>query len=1057
MIKKLIKRVVALLMLLSIFISSISSISVASVEISKAKLQDKGVIPMHLQFWSPKLKQWAYIVSSYVVYTENGKDYPAYCLNHELPGIGQEEGEYDSYSVDVSKVIDNVKVWRVIINGYPYKTPSQLGVSNKYDAFLATKQAVYCILYNYNPETRFRSKAQGADSRGDAIRTAIIKLVDIGRNGKQTPYTDGISAKKVGGLTKEGNYYSQEYKIDCGVTASEYTITPTSGMPSGAIITNTSGSKKTTFKGTENFRIKIPVSSLNKNKDVKIKFSIQGKAQTYPVFYGKTRISGTQNFALTFDPLGDVTGSGNLEFKTNNGRIQINKTDDETKAPISGVTFQLTNKDGTVISNATTNEKGVATFSSLYPGDYKLKEVSTDKNYVLNNKEFDVNVKYNETTTKNITNSRKKGNLKIFKVDKDNHKITLSGVKFDLYSEEFKKVVGTYTTDKNGEIQINNLRIGKYKLIEKSTGKWYNLAKDTEIKVEWNNETKTTIENELKKGKVKVIKVDLDNKEVKLKDVEFQVKDQNGNVLENIKTNEKGEATTKDYPIRDYEKLTITETKTGKWYKLNDKPQTVTLKENEITNITFTNEKKKGQIKVIKVDLDNKEVKIPDVEFKVYDEKGNIVDTLKTDKNGEATSKRLPIDQEYKVQETKTGKWYVLNETPQKVTLKEDEITNMTFTNEKKKGQIRVIKVDMDNKEVKIPDVEFKVYDEKGNVVDTLKTDKNGEATTKRLPIDQKYTLQETKTLENYVLNDEVKTVVLKEDQITNITFENEKIKGQIQITKVSSNDNSLTGDKKGIPLEGAIFEVYNSDDELVDTLTTDSEGKAISKILVIGEYYLKEIDSGSPYYLINSNIFKAEIKENKEIVNLDIEDDSVDIEVEVEKKGFIETQSKDNIYYNFKNIKNKSNVSIDNFTWQDTLPTQALRADRIYTGTWNEDLEYSIWYKTNKNNYKMLKDGLSTQTNNEVSFKDVKLKKGEFITEYEFRFGKVKAGFSEIEAPILYCDMLEGLENGFIFTNYTKVSGNYEDKYVEDTDKWTTVTYGKEIEITQKLPKTGC
>ena len=52
---------------------------------------------------------------------------------------------------------------------------------------------------------------------------------------------------------------------------------------------------------------------------------------------------------------------------------------------------------------------------------------------------------------------------------------------------------------------------------------------------------------------------------------------------------------------------------------------------------------------------------------------------------------------------------------------------------------------------------------------------------------------------------------------------------------------------------------------------------------------------------------------------------------------------------------------------------------------------------------------------------------------------------------------MLENLGNGFVFTNYTKVFGNYLDKYVEDTDEWTTVTYFKEIETTKKLPKTGC
>lgn len=104
-----------------------------------------------------------------------------------------------------------------------------------------------------------------------------------------------------------------------------------------------------------------------------------------------------------------------------------------------------------------------------------------------------------------------------------------------------------------------------------------------------------------------------------------------------------------------------------------------------------------------------------------------------------------------------------------------------------------------------------------------------------------------------------------------------------------------------------------------------------------------------------------------------------------------------------------------------------------------------------------MLVDDLSTQVNNEVSFKTAELEDDEFITEYEFRFGTVKVGFSEVDAPILYCDMLEGLGNGFVFTNYTKVFGTYEDKYVEDTDEWTTVTYFKEIEVTQKLPRTGC
>ena len=697
-------------------------------------------------------------------------------------------------------------------------------------------------------------------------------MVNQGRYGNQQPSDPNLTLSPSGNFYEDGDFYTQEIKVSSMVDIASYIITSTANLPNGAIITNSNGEETNYFSGSESLYLKIPKSSITSDISNVI-INVQGKCKYYPVFYGETRIEGTQNYAVTYDSYGDGVGQAIINMKANTGELQVNKIDSETKQPIEGVTFSLKRLDGTIVGTDTTNEQGIATFSNLYQSDYKLVEVETNLKYILSNEEIDVNVEYNKTTTVNVENEHKKGNLKIYKIDKDNNQIGLGNVEFELFSHEFNKVIGTYYTDENGELEIKDLRVGVYSLIEKKTNKWYNLAKNTDIKVEWNLTKELQIENELKKGAIKIIKVDEENHEVKLKNVKFNVMDKDGNILEELITDENGETETSKYPVRDFSELKI----------------------------------------------------------------------------------------------------------------------------------------------------------------------------------------QEVETLDTYVLDDKVHTIKLEENQIKNVIFENEKIKGQIEVNKVSSNDNKLTGDKKGTPLEGAVFEVYNSNDELVDTLITDSEGRAISKLLVKGQYYLKEIDSGSPYYLINSDIFKAEIKEHKEIVDVNVEEDSVNIEVDVEKKGFIETQSKDSIYYNFKNIMNKSNVSLDNFTWQDTLPTQALRVDRIYTGTWNENLEYSIWYKTNKNDYKMLADGLSTQVNNEVNFKTAQLEEDEFIVEYEFRFGKVRADFSEVESPVLYCDMLENLGNGFVFTNYTKVFGNYLDKYVEDTDEWTTVTYFKEIETTRKLPKTGC
>ena len=262
--------------------------------------------------------------------------------------------------------------------------------------------------------------------------------------------------------------------------------------------------------------------------------------------------------------------------------------------------------------------------------------------------------------------------------------------------------------------------------MKKILGKWYNLNTDpTEVEVEWNKTNDSVIQNELKKGSIRVIKVDKDDNTVRIPNVTFEVLDKNNNVLEKITTNENGEAKTKEYAIRDYEELKIHEIETDKYYVLNDEVQTVKLEANQIKNITFENEKKKGQIRVIKVDKDNNEVLLDGVTFDILDENGQVVDTIKTDSNGEAITKKLPIDQKYTVLEKSTLQNYVLSEETQTVTLEQNQIKDITFENEKKKGQIRVIKVDMDDNEVLLEGVTFDVLDEKGQVVDTIKTDSN--------------------------------------------------------------------------------------------------------------------------------------------------------------------------------------------------------------------------------------------------------------------------------------------------------------------------------------------
>ena len=618
--------------------------------------------------------------------------------------------------------------------------------------------------------------------------------------------------------------------------------------------------------------------------DINGRLRVSVNTKSYPIFFGKTYDSSLQNYAVTGDPILIRSSSVNLGLKANTASIKIKKIDEDTNEAIEGTTYQLSKSDGTIIGNGKTDKNGILTFNDLYQDNYILKEIKSNDNYVISQESIDIRATYNKVTEVTLSNEHKKGNLKIYKVDKDNNKIALGNVKFDLYSEEFSRIVGTYITDVNGEIFIDNLRTGNYKLIEKNTNKWYNLANDTGIKIEWNKTTSAKIENELKKGQVKIVKVDKDNNQIKLKGVKFEVLDEEGRILENIVTNENGEAYTKEYAIRDFETLTIREIETLENYKLDDTIYTTELQANKVTTIEITNEVKKGQIKVIKVDKDNNQIKLKGVKFEIYDNNNNLIQTLVTDENGEAITDRLPIDKEYIIKEIETNENYVLNEECITVTLKEDEIKELTFENELKKGQIQVIKVDSENNEIYIPDTTFEIYNSKGELVDSITTDESGKAISKRLPINDEYTMRETISNKSYVLNEDIQKVILQEDEITDIVFENTKIYGKIKINKVSSDYSKILDLPANSPIANTKFLVVNSNGEVMGVYTTDESGSVITNDLPYGEYTIYEYEAPE-HFIKDATPQKVLITENNQITELTFK--NAPVEPKLPKTGF--------------------------------------------------------------------------------------------------------------------------------------------------------------------------
>ena len=290
----------------------------------------------------------------------------------------------------------------------------------------------------------------------------------------------------------------------------------------------------------------------------------------------------------------------------------------------------------------------------------------------------------------------------------------------------------------------------------------------------------------------------------------------------------------------------------------------------------------------------------------------------------------------------------------------------------------------------------------------------------------------------------------LEENQIKNITFENEKIQGKVEITKVDSKTKET--------LEGAEFGIYNEKNEQVGTLKTDENGKATSKLLPYGKYYLKELNTGSVYYLLNEKTYEFEIVKNGETIPLTIENEGVDIKVDVDKKGTTEIKPGEMVNYEFSNVANTSNVYLDNFKWFDYIPTDYVRLQTMTTGTWNQDLTYSVYYKTNKSDDYILRyENLKTTENHTLDFTtEIELDEDEYITETMFDFGKVDVGFKEDVKPTMECKSFDTLKNNQTFTNKTRTVGTYFGVTAEANSKWTTIVHVPEEHKETVLPRTG-
>ncbi|PED40709.1 SpaA isopeptide-forming pilin-related protein [Bacillus cereus] len=259
-----------------------------------------------------------------------------------------------------------------------------------------------------------------------------------------------------------------------------------------------------------------------------------------------------------------------------------------------------------------------------------------------------------------------------------------------------------------------------------------------------------------------------------------------------------------------------------------------------------------GKVKIKKVDSNNDNKKLVGAKFKIEDLNGKIVGELVTNEEGEVISKDLPIGN-YTLVEVEAPKGYELLKDKITVKIEKDAEVEIKIGNKKlpdPMGKMKLVKVDISDKNKKLAGAKFHIEDAKGKVVGELITDEKGEMISKDLPIGN-YTLVEIEAPKGYELLKDKIAVKIEKDTVVEIKIENKKLPdptGQFEIEKVDDKDSELK-------LKGAVFQVLDKEGKELSRLITDEKGKVISNQLAIGKYTIKEIKAPNGYMLLRDPI----------------------------------------------------------------------------------------------------------------------------------------------------------------------------------------------------------
>ncbi|HDR7633664.1 TPA: choice-of-anchor A family protein [Bacillus mycoides] len=462
------------------------------------------------------------------------------------------------------------------------------------------------------------------------------------------------------------------------------------------------------------------------------------------------------------------------------GQFEIVKVDANDKTKLLSDAEFTVYKDGKKVAELKTDESGKAMLPKLPLGEYTVKETKAPAGYKISNKEWKVTIQNEKEVVKvEAENEKLLGSLQIIKTDDKDQAERLAGAVFTLKDAKGNVVKEKITTDKSGTVKVEGLVPGEYTLEETKAPEGYELTKQViHVTVDGEKVVDVKVTNSKSLGQFEIVKVDANDKTKLLSDAEFEVY-KDGKKVEMLRTDKTGKVISGKLEPGKY---TLKETKAPKGYKLLKEEIEVVVEANKVVQVQVENAKELGSLQVIKKDAESGKV-LEGAEFRLKNENGQVVGEAKTtNKDGVVTFENL-VPGKYTLEETKAPEGYKAVELKVEVNVVANEVVKQEVLNEKVKekitGQVEITKIDANDTEKKLESAVFEILKD-GIKIDTLTSDKNGKATSKKLePGD--YVLKEVQAPEGYNLSDKGIEFTISNEKVEVIKLQitNEKETGK--------------------------------------------------------------------------------------------------------------------------------------------------------------------------------------------------------------------------------------------------------------------------------------